>query len=81
MGERGRTSYYGHHFAGAGSLDRLGGLGEGAARVGHVVDEDGDLVLHGADEDHATDLAGAGALLVDQGKGQVEAVGDRGSPG
>jgi hypothetical protein len=58
-----------------------GGLGQRAAGVGHVVDEDAGHVLDGADQDHAGDFVGARALLVDQGEGKVEAVGDGGRAG
>jgi hypothetical protein len=40
----------GYHTLGAVLLDNLGGFGEGAARVGNVVDEHGDLVLDLADK-------------------------------
>lgn len=50
---------------------------EGATRVGHVVDQDRDLALDGTDKDHARDLVGAFALLVEEGKLDVEAVGNR----
>lgn len=43
-----------------------------------LTNEDRDLVLDVADEDHAAHDVGTGPLLVDQGKGDVEAVGDRG---
>lgn len=49
-----------------------------SAGVGHVVDENGDLVLDVTDEDHATNDVGSGALLVNQSKGRVEAIGNRG---
>lgn len=49
----------------------VGGLGQRAARVCHVVDYDGDFVRDVADQDHARDFAGAGALLVDEGEVQV----------
>lgn len=54
--------------------DSVGGLDEGATGIGHVVDDDGDLVLDVTDKDHAGDLVGAGTLLVDEGELQVEAV-------
>ena len=54
---------------------RFGGFDQSAARVGHVVDEDGDFVLDVADEDHAGDFVGARALFVDEGEAEVEAVG------
>lgn len=64
----------------AGSVvdDDLGGLAQGAAGVGHIVNNDGDLAAHVADQNHARDLVGAGALLVDQGEAEIETVGDRG---
>jgi len=55
--------------------ERLGGFGERAAGVGHVVDEDAGFVFDVADEDHAGDFVGAGALFVDEGEAEVEAVG------
>lgn len=51
------------------------GLAERAACVGHVVDDDGGAVCDAADEDHAGDFVGAGALLVDEGEGEVQGVG------
>ena len=56
-------------------LKRRRRLVKRAARVRHVVDEDGDLVPDVADEHHAADDVGPRALLVDQGEGHVEAVG------
>lgn len=58
--------------------DYVGGFDERAARVGHVVDDDGDAVFDVADEDHAGHFVGAGAFFVDQGEAEVEAVGDGG---
>jgi hypothetical protein len=55
--------------------DCFGRFDERAARVGHVVDEDGDFVLDVADEDHAGDFVGARALFVDEGEAEVKAVG------
>ena len=68
----------GHDLAGAVVHDGFGGLDQRAAGVGHVVDEDGNAVAHVADEDHAGDFVGAGALFVDEGEAEVEAVGDGG---
>ena len=69
----------GDDLLGAALVDQgLGGFGQGAAGVGHVVDEDGGLGGDGADEDHAGDFVGAGAFFVDEGEADVEAVGDRG---
>jgi hypothetical protein len=45
---------------------------EGTARVGHVVDEDGGLAFDVTDEDHASDLVGLFALLVEEGEVEVE---------
>jgi len=55
--------------------DHVGGFAERAARVGHVVDYDGNAVAHVADEDHAGDFVGASALFVDEGEGEVETIG------
>lgn len=60
---------------------RVGGLDQRAAGVGHIVDDDGNLVLHVANQDHARDLIRTRALLVDQGELQIEAVGNPGGPG
>lgn len=65
----------GDDFLGAVRHDGLGGFDEGAAGVRHVVDEDGDLAADVADESHFRDFVGAGALFVDEGEVQVEAVG------
>lgn len=67
--------------AGAVLHDGVGGFDEGAAGVGHVVDDDGDLVLDVADEDHAGDFVGTSAFFVDEGELQVEAVCDGGCSG
>ena len=56
--------------------DNVGGFAEGAASVGHVVDDDGDLAAHVTHQDHAGDLVRAGTLFVDQGEAEVEAIGD-----
>lgn len=62
----------------AGSVfdDDLGGLAESTASIGHVVDDDGDLAANISDQNHARDLVGTSALLVDEGKAEIEAVGD-----
>ena len=65
----------GDDFAGLVRDERLGRFGERAASVGHVVDQDAGFVLDVADEDHAGDFVGAGALFVDEGEAEVEAVG------
>lgn len=68
----------GDDFGGAVGHDGVGGFDEGAAGVGHVVDEDGDFVGDVADEDHARDFVGASAFFVDEGEAEVETVGDGG---
>lgn len=45
--------------------DGVGGFDERTAGVGHVVDDNSDLVLDVADEDHARDLVRARTFLVD----------------
>jgi len=57
--------------------DRLGGLGQRTARVGHVVDEDGSLAGHVAHEDHATDLVRSRSLLVNEREPQIQSVSNR----
>lgn len=56
---------------GAVGHDDVGGLAQGAACVGHVVYNDGNLVRDIAYEDHAGDFVRAGALLVDEGESEV----------
>ena len=63
-------------FEGAVLHHGLGGLGESAAGVGHVVDDDGNLVLDITDKDHARDFVGTGTFLVNEGELQVEAIGN-----
>lgn len=49
----------GDDVAGAVSDQRVGGLGQRAAGVGHVVDQDGDFAFDRADEGHAADFVGS----------------------
>lgn len=65
----------GDDLLGAVGHDGVGGFDEGAAGVRHVVDEDRDLAADVADEGHFGDFVGTGALFVDEGEVQVEAVG------
>lgn len=60
-------------------LDGLGGLGQGTAGIGHIVNEDGGLALDISNENHAGDLVWTSTLLVDKCELKVESVGDRGS--
>lgn len=66
----------GHYFLCAVREQRLCGFDERPARVGHVVDEDGAFCCDGANEHHAGYFVGARAFFVDEGEGEVEAVGD-----
>lgn len=66
----------GVHLLGTVLHDGVGSLDEGTAGIGHIVNNNSNLVLHVADEDHARDLVRAGTLLVDQGELQIKAVGD-----
>ena len=50
----------------------VGGEADGAASVGHVIDEDGDSVLDVTHQCHARHLVGLLTLLVDQGKLHVQ---------
>lgn len=58
--------------------DDLSSLAEGAASIGHVVDNDGDLAANITDQNHTRDLVRTSALLVNKSEAKVEAVGDRG---
>lgn len=51
-------------------------MADGAARVGHVVHQDGHTVLDVPHQNHAVHLVGLLPLLVDEGKLHVQAVGD-----
>lgn len=68
----------GDHFPRAIGHDRIRRFHQRATCVGHVVDEDGDAVLHIAHEDHARHLIRTRALFMDESKSEIEAVGDRG---
>jgi hypothetical protein len=56
--------------------DDLGGLAEGTASVGHVINDNGDLAANVTDQNHARDLVGTSALLVNESKAEVEAISD-----
>lgn len=57
--------------------DDLSGLAEGAASIGHVIDNDGDLATNVTDQNHAGNLVRTSALFVDKSKAEVEAIGNR----
>jgi len=67
-----------HHLRRPVRHHRVGGFHERPACVRHVIHHDGDAGTDVPDEHHACDFAGAGALFVDEGEGQVEAVGNGG---
>jgi hypothetical protein len=56
--------------------DSVGSLGERTAGVGHIVNDDGNLVLDVTDKDHARDLVGTGTFLVNKSELQVQAIGN-----
>lgn len=64
------------NFARAVLHDRLSGLDERPAGVCHVVDDNGNLILDVADEDHPGHLIRTRTLLVDQSELKVKAVGN-----
>ena len=68
----------GHDLAGSVLHDGVGGLDQRAARVGHIVDNDSHAAANVTNKNHARDLVRPGPLLVDQGKAEVQAVGNRG---
>lgn len=63
-------------FGGTVLHDSFGSLGERAAGVGHIVNDDGDLVLDITDKDHARDLVGTGTFLVNKCELQIQAISD-----
>ena len=58
--------------------DGVGSLDEGSTSVGHVVDDDGNLVLDVTNKHHSGNFVGTRALLVDQGELRIQPVGDSG---
>jgi hypothetical protein len=70
------VGYNCHDLLGAVRDERRCRLGEGAAGICHIVHEDAGHVLDGPDEDHAGDLVRPSALLMNESKGEVQAIGD-----
>lgn len=68
----------GDHFPRAIGHERIRRLHQRATCVGHVVDEDGDAVLHIANENHARHFIRTRALFMDKSEAEVEAVRDGG---
>jgi hypothetical protein len=64
----------GYDLGGTVGHDRLSCLAESTAGIGHVIDQNSNLVLYVSDEHHARDFVGACALLVDQGETKVQTV-------
>ena len=56
--------------------DCVSSFDEGAAGIGHVVNNDGDFALDVSDENHAGNFVRSGTFFVNQGELEVEAVGD-----
>jgi hypothetical protein len=55
-------------FFGVVLFECLGGFGKRAAGIGHVVNENGNLVGYVTDKNHAGDFVRTGSLFVDKGK-------------
>jgi len=55
--------------------DHIGSFYQGAARIRHVIDNDGDAVAHVTDQYHAADFVGSGPLFMDESEAKIEAVG------
>lgn len=70
--------YDSDYFAGFVGHDRFGSFDECAARIGHIVDKNGDFVYDVADEDHAGDFVGTGAFFVDECETEVKTICDGG---
>lgn len=64
-------------FEGASLNELVGRVTDGAAGVGHVVDEDGHSVFHVTDEYHTRHFVGLFPFLVDESKVDVQSIGDR----
>lgn len=54
----------------------FGGLGKSTAGVGHIVNNDGNLVFDITNKDHARDFVGTSTFLVNESELQVEAIGN-----
>lgn len=67
----------GVHLRRAGLHQLLGRMADRSARVGHVIDQNRDAILHVAHQHHRGDLVRLLALLVDQRKLNVQPIGDR----
>lgn len=65
-----------HDFTRTILLDHSRGLGERSACIGHVVHQNAHLIDDVANQHHAANLVGPWPFLVDEGKGQVETVGE-----
>lgn len=70
----------GNGLAGAMTDDHICSFDEGSARVGHVVDYNGNFAFDVSNENHAAHFVRARALLVDECKAQVETISDRCCP-
>lgn len=70
----------GNDFSGSVIFHGLSGLGQSTAGIGHVVNENGNLVRNVSDKDHAADFIGARTLLVNQGEALVDAISDGSRP-
>lgn len=55
---------------------RVGRLDKGSASIGHIVNDNGNLVLDITDKYHSRNLVGTRAFLVNQGELRVQSVSD-----
>ena len=60
---------------------RVGRFDKGSASIGHIVNDNGNLVLDVTNKDHSGNLVGTRAFLVDQGKLRIQSVSDGGGSG
>lgn len=60
---------------GAVLYNNVGSFYEGATRIRHIIDDDGNTVAHITDQYHAADFIGPGTLFVDESKSKVKSVG------
>lgn len=57
---------------------RIGCFNEGSAGIGHVVNDNGNLVLNVANKHHSGNFVGARTFLVDQGELRIQPVSESG---
>jgi hypothetical protein len=70
------VSYYCDGLFGTVLDHHLGCLDQSTAGIGHIVDDDGDSILHISYKDHARHFIWPSSFLMDQSKTKVKTIGD-----